>query len=225
MTSPSRAPPRCWPRRSRPGRRRDVDEHLRTVECQQLGHRQMPEVLADRDARCRGRPASWDGTARSMSPAAKKRRSSNRPYVGRNSLRWMWRMAPSSSSAAAMNRRWSSDSSTNDTTADMSLGRRGEVDRGADRRARIATSAARSWSRYPVRPSSGKTTRPAPDRSRLGDESVMPRQVLVEGGRVGGHLGERDAQGLHAIQSTGVSPGFVPAFPAAPWRSPVQAFQ
>ena len=101
-----------------------------------------------------------DGAARTMSPAAKNRRSSNMPYVGRWILRWTCRSSPSSRSAAAMNSRWSADSSTNDTTADsprvasVSRARRGSS-------SRIATSAARSWSRYPVRPSSGNTTRPA----------------------------------------------------------------
>src|SRR6188472_1286025 len=119
--------------------------------CQKSSHTASPTPTPSRD-----------GTARSMSPGAKNRRSSNRPYVGRWSLRWTWRTSPSSSRAAAMNTRWSADSSTNETTADgppaVSAARL--ASRGSSRR--IATSEARSWSRYPVSPSSGNTTRPAP---------------------------------------------------------------
>ena len=58
-----------------------------TGRCQKSSQMAMP----DADARAAtGRPAG-------RRPAAKKRRSSKRPYVGRNNLRWTCRISPSSS--------------------------------------------------------------------------------------------------------------------------------
>ena len=51
-------------------RRRDVDQDLGPVEGQDLGHRQVPEVLADRDPEPDARAAT--GTARSMSPGGEE---------------------------------------------------------------------------------------------------------------------------------------------------------
>ena len=113
-------------------RRRDVDQDLRAVEREQLGDEQVPEVLADREPDADPEPRRH--RPEHDRPAAKNRRSSNRPYVGRKSLRWTWRISPSSSRAAAMNSRWSADSSTNETTADRPVGRARRASPAAGRR-------------------------------------------------------------------------------------------
>ena len=60
-----------------PGRRRHVDEDLGAVEGEQL--RARTGARSPRTRRCPSPTPRRDGTARSRSPAAKKRRSSNRP--------------------------------------------------------------------------------------------------------------------------------------------------
>ena len=62
--------------------------------CQKSSHTAIPTPTPSRD-----------GVARTVSPGAKNRRSSNWPYVGRNTFRWTCRISPSSMSAAAMNSR------------------------------------------------------------------------------------------------------------------------
>ncbi len=162
-----------------------------TLRCQKSSQIAMPMPTPSRDGRL----------AR-MSPAAKKRRSSNRPYVGRNTLRWTCRISPSSSSAAAMNSRWSADSSTNDddgrqparrprergqprvVEAHRDLGGEvleqvaGQAELGEDDQAGAARAAPRRCSSW--------------WRARLSSRSPEP----------GRDLGEGDAERLHGRESS-----------------------
>ena len=100
-----------------------------------------------------------------------------------------------------MKSRWSPDSSTKLTTAEQpAVSAASAARRGSS--SRIATSAARSWSRYPVRPSSGKTTSPAPAGRRLAEELGVAGEVRLEVPEAGGDLGEGDPKRLHARESS-----------------------
>ena len=97
--------------------------------------------------------------------------------------------------------RWSPDSSTNDTTAE-SPGRLGRQ-LGQPR----VVEAHRDFGREVLQQVAGQPQLREHDESgaigsRRGQQRVVARQVVVQAAEVGGDLGERDGERLHAPEHT-----------------------
>ena len=168
-------------------RRRHVDQDLGAVEGQQLRHRQVPEVLADRRSRCPTPEPRRHGpqqVARRRRTAARRtaRRSAGTACGGRAGSR------RPRASAAAMNSRWSADSSTNDTTAD-----RPRVARGQRGQARVV-EAHRDLGREVLEQVAGQPELGEDDEvgaacPRLREQLAVAREVVLERARAAARSG------------------------------------
>ena len=128
-------------------------------------------------------------------------------------MRWTCRISPSSMSAAAMNRRWSADSSTKPTTADRPV-----VARASSVQARVV-EAHRDLGREVLEeiagePELGEDEQVHALAAGVVDERVMALEVLLEVAEAGRDLGEADAESLHDAESS--APSLATRRPRAP---------